>query len=671
MPEPLTTALLTVAAKEAVKAIVKPMINGALKGAALVTEVAIDTFTNQFVAYIERQLEKNSYLNTLVFQNQVPLEDLYIPLTVIQQSAEVEDPDAGILINHFAKEFIPQHKRVLITDTAGMGKSTLMRYLLLQCIKSNFSIPVFIELRHLSESRTVLSLLENELNLDAPEGSERFTSERIAKILKKGQMLFFFDGYDEIPFKDREAVTKDIKNFIDLYPANSFALTSRPESGLSAFPSFAHFRIRPLKKTESFQLIQKYDKNGVRSDQLIKRLQGPELRAVHEFLQNPLLTTLLYRCFEYKQNIPEKKHIFYRQVFDALYDWHDASKDGYNTREKKSKLDLDGFHRVLRAVGFISILNGEVEGDKDKVLGWIRDAKRVCVGMSFSENDFLLDATTAVPVLVKDGLFYKWSHKSLAEYFAAQYICSEGKEQQADVFNHMVASGNLARFYNMLDQLYDLDQPAFRKYFTRPFAQAFVEFKANAYRNVSPSIPAEEVELRRGATFVHPSLITRGKQFPRGEELRRELARLNYDNSKTTVESIFDLDFGLLSPIKIPNITTPMVIVLLSCRFSVIGEILGAKQDALTIPLKKIENKVRPLKNLGRRNIFAVTDDPTDILNSEENFAATTRALIARPYGSVVIDAQACESFLATYADEQTKVDFTQNLLARLSMSSE
>ena len=451
MTDPFTVTLAAIATKEALVALIKPIINSAFKGVSAVSENLVDIFSDKFVGYVDRQLEKHSFLSTLVFQNQMLLEELYVPLTLVRTANGSADEE--ITVNKFSKKLIPDCKRVLVTDTAGMGKSTLMRYLLIQCIRSNFAVPVFIELRHLSQTQNILNLLERELNFSAVDDSSRFTSESIRKVLVKGGLVFFFDGYDEISFKDREAVTKDIKDFVETYSQNYFALTSRAESGLSAFPSFVQFKIRPLKQKESFDLIKKYDRNGSRSAKLIERLKSPELKSVHEFLENPLLTSLLYRCFEYKQNVPEKKHIFYRQVFDALFDWHDSSKDGYNTREKKSKLDLDSFHRVLRVIGFISTLNGEIEGDKDKVLGWIRQAKQVCAGLNFSESDFLEDLTRAVPVFSRDGLYYKWSHKSLAEYFAAQYICTEGKNQQTEVFGHIFAADYLDRFQNMLDQV--------------------------------------------------------------------------------------------------------------------------------------------------------------------------------------------------------------------------
>jgi hypothetical protein len=655
MVEPFSTALATIATKEAISAFVKPLITASLKGMKNVGESVADMFSDRFARYVDRQLEKHSYLNTLVFQNQIPLEELYIPLTLVRAADAGKD---NLTINRFPASLLENHSRVLITDTAGMGKSTLLRFILIQCVRSNFAIPIFIELRHLSQTQELMDLIEREINLNVSDGDRRFAAGEIGKLLGKGGFVFFLDGYDEISFKERESVTRNIKDFVESYPKNVFLMTSRAEGGLAAFPSFLQFKIRPLKQSESFDLIRKYDRNGSRSKQLIERLRGRELNAVRDFLKNPLLTTLLYRCFEYKQNVPEKKHIFYRQVFDALYDWHDASKDGYNTREKKSKLDLDSFHRVLRVIGFISTLNGEIEGDKDKVLGWIRQAKHICVGLSFSESDFLEDLTQAVPIFTKDGLFYKWSHKSLAEYFAAQYICTEGKAQQEKVFTYLYREGHLDRFKNMIDQIYDLDPAAFRRYFTYPFAKEAVAYRASSYKNVDPAIPASEVELRRAVTFGGLALICKGS-------FDSDLDKFLHSTAEQAGQKSHSVQFGL-SVFKPKNLKDSVLVLRVVDTHCVISSILSAKRDPLIIDIKKLDQrKQTAIVGLGRSCALPVRDDPANFLNRKENFASVSTAL-AQNGAAGIVDIGACKAFCDSFDDEQARENFTTNLLSNI-----
>ena len=79
----------------------------------------------------------------------------------------------------------------------------------------------------------------------------------------------------------------------------------------------------------TFSLIRKYDNNGEKSERLIERItKDNQLDILKEFLINPMLTSLLYKTFEYKEEISYKKLGFYSQVYEALYNDHDKTKGG-------------------------------------------------------------------------------------------------------------------------------------------------------------------------------------------------------------------------------------------------------------------------------------------------------------------------------------------------------
>lgn len=522
------------------------------------------------------------------------------------------------MIDRFPDNLFQDASKVLITDTAGMGKSTLSKFLFLQCLKSHRAIPFFIELRHLSDKLGVLEVITKQLNPPiVEEGDPKFSKREVQRMLKKNKLLFFFDGYDEILPAHRETVTKNLKELIEIYPQHSYVITSRPESGLLSFPTFKQFSIRPLNPEESYTLIRKYDDGCGRAEQLIETLQKGELRSVRDFLRNPLLCSLLYRSFEYKQSVPLKKHVFYRQVYDALYDWHDASKDGYNTREKRSGLDIDAFHRMLRVVGFYSVMKGKVEGDRDTVLGWIRTAKNVCNIANLSESNFLEDLVRAVPLFVKDGDLYRWSHKSLSEYFAAQYICTEGKSDQKRTLEAIMASKDFLRFTNMLDQIYDVDNNAFREYLVLPAAKAFTEYYECSYRQINPSISESDIKLRKSITFDKTIILLENFDFNTFVDFQLHLKTVQGIPSPELIEA----DMVQL------YMAEQAKIVMIHGRHSLIFQILSTKRDSLVI---------RPhLLNLGKgarlprvKASVALTDDPILLFNLPDNFANMTRVLI-------------------------------------------
>ncbi|MGP8436667.1 NACHT domain-containing protein [Paraburkholderia fungorum] len=653
--ETIATAIAGGAVRGLISAVVKPVLTSAFSVYKKSGETVADLFADRFTDYVDEQLRRHAFLNTIVFNNKKPLEDLYLPLTVVKDREMVNaESDVGICLRSFDATFIPHFGRILLTDTAGMGKSTLMKFLFIRCIHEKAAIPVFIELRHLSQSQGILDVMERQLNPKNSKGDDSyFSRERIEQILMKGGLVFLLDGYDEISFKDRESVTKGIKEFIDVYPENKYAITSRPESALHAFSSFHKFTIRPLKLPESFSLIRKYDDNGERGEQLIEKLQHKDLAPIKEFLKNPLLVTLLYRSYEYKSNLPVKTHVFYRQVFDALYDWHDSTKDGYNTREKKSKLDIDSFHRVLRVVGFVSVMRNVVEGDKDTVLSWIRDAKSVCSGIQFSESDFLEDVIRAVPIFVKDGSYYRWAHKSLAEYFAVQYICTEGKLQQEEILEGIRNSGHADRFYNVLAQLYDVDNGAFRKHFLIPLAEEFKKYSASSYKGMDASINVDALNMRKGVAFFGFCFIASSKKI---SDLDRLLSENKIDRGMH-LRAIYALGVNyIVGAYEVDP-------------FMTIASVLGEKRDPCIMSHSKLASGVKlKAKIIGfpRSGFVKIDEDPENILNSPRNFESVTN-LIAR--NSYVIDGKQLQLQLETTPSEVKLVSLAEKLLNDLGES--
>lgn len=437
----------------------------------------------KFTEYLERSFEKHSYIPILIFQNrQRKLEDIYIPLTV-RRGHEKE----SFLINAYPPDFLPRFQKVLIRDTAGMGKSTLMKRLFLSALEAERGIPVFIELRKLRGDDSIAAFIHRELN---PINDE-FDQEFVLNLIKDGNFIFFLDGYDEISQSERERVTQNLHDFISKTGNNLFIMTSRPETSLSSFPDFMEFDIQPLKLREAFDLLRNYDREGNLSAEIISRLEGETLRNVEDFLTNPLLVSLLYKSYDYKRTIPLKKHNFYRQVFDALFQDHDLTKEGWTIREKHSGLDIDNFHEVLRALGIITIQHG-VEYDKSEILAFIRQAKKQCAVIEFKESRFLEDVLQTVPLFSRDGNYFRWSHKSLQDYFAAQFVWLDTGEKKPEVLRKIARSSENEKYENVLDLYYEMDYKAFRQVIIYDYLSEFL-----TYFDAPITIQSEE-DLSRG-----------------------------------------------------------------------------------------------------------------------------------------------------------------------------
>ena len=497
--------LIAVAAKSLVEGFIKnyalPKLSKLAHSISKEGKAYLSLNSNAFIAYYKRAYNNYSIINTLAFKERVKkLKDIYIPLTIYPVDNKKEKKLTKI--EGYPKELLDKYGRILITDTAGMGKSTLMKRMFLDVIDGQFGIPIFIELRRLNENNDIL----NEVAIQLGGLNDGFDKGILETLFVDGEFIFFFDGYDEISSSNKAFVTRNIQDFVAKAPNNKYILTSRPEEELACFGEFQEFRIRELKKVESYDLLRKYDISGKTSRLLISKLETGNYSMINEFLKNPLLVSLLFAAFDFKQTIPLKKHIFYRQVFDAYFDSHDLSRGDSYVHEKKSNLDLDDFDKVMRKIGYECLRKQKIEFEKDELLNIIDSAKSGFSNLKFASTSLLGDLLKAVPLFCQDGMYYKWVHKSLQEYFAAEFIYKDSKNNQDAILTALYKSKKIDLYINLLDLYFDIDPVGFQKNIVKPLLESYVEYYEKFYFH-SDVISSEAVNLRLTITYCNRVLV--------------------------------------------------------------------------------------------------------------------------------------------------------------------
>lgn len=436
------------------------------------------------------------------------LSEIYIPATLYCPFSAGEEE---YFISTFPKELFEENSRVMVTDTAGMGKSTLLKVLFLMSLKEVKAMPILVDLRRLNSSHLLIDELNNLL---LP--MHLFIDEKsMLQVFVDGGFLFLFDGYDEIAPNDRAVVTRSLKKFMDNANQNTFVLTSRPEQELNSLSGFKELRIKPLTKKEAFELIERYDRYSQTSKALIKRLETNLQENIEEFLTNPLLVSLLFTSFNYKQTIPFKKHLFYRQVYDAIFESHDLTKGETYQHPKFSKLDIDDFERVLRFVGMYTMLKiQKVEYTKDELLSIIKIVKVKCHDLDFQESEFIRDLLSTVPLFLEDGGYLRWAHKSLQEYFCAQsiYVDTNNKE----LFLKNLFQSYNERFENLIDLYSDIDPIAFENTFVLSVLEDFERHVSSTI--ISSEIPKQLSNIRTSLIFNGYYVLFRRSEFHDSED---------------------------------------------------------------------------------------------------------------------------------------------------------
>ena len=486
-------------------------------------------YNDIFESYLRSKYKEMEYINTMAStNNKKKLKDIYIPLRLKMQQDRITErkrnaAQVEILVDGFPSQFEKGSRCNLVIDTAGMGKSTLSKRIFIDLIETERYIPIFVELRRLNRSRGI----EDEIFSMLGVGKDISKKTNLNNLFHSGGFVFFLDGYDEISLDCRSEVVLNIINFIDANETNIYIMTSRPEDMPIDFRDFYRYSIEPLSREESFKLLENHDNGGTISKLLISKLKSGDYDVIKEFLTNPLLVSLLYAAFDFKQAIPLKKHLFYQQVYDAYFEKHDLTKgDGY-CHPKKTKLDSYDFDRILRSIGYKSLQKQKIEYSLNELISVIDMAKKDNPNLNFKSMDFRDDLLEAVPLFCKESVYFKWVHKSMQEYFSARFIYMDAKSNQDKLLSTMYNSEKVEYYFNVFDIYYDVDNFSFKKNVLLPLLKEFEAYYEANFHTIE-GIPEELINERISLLFWRPICVAfTSKQDNRNDEFKFLLKKCN------------------------------------------------------------------------------------------------------------------------------------------------
>jgi hypothetical protein len=377
------------------------------------------------------------------------LKDFYLPLHITKYGNKPNrytDDSKRISTENVSKLF-SKTNYITIIGNAGSGKSTIVKYLFLDSVSRNFKIPIKIELRYLNDYKnSIADYIFDEIFLFHKLG---FSKEIINRLLNSGAFIFFFDGYDEINSAKKEQITKDLDQFVNRYPSNHFLITSRPYTNIDTLPLFSNFIVCDLLNSEIPAFVKKQIINSESelAEKMIKTIAQIENSSYKKFLSNPLLLSMFILTYQSYSEIPQKKSDFYKQVFDTLYSVHDSVSKLSFVREKQSGLSKEGFEDLLKLFSFISYFEEKFLYQPEYLENKLTFIKNKKKSLSFDNQKVIEDLQVAIGILNKDGLEYTFPHRSLQEFFAANYISSLSESNKKTVYSKIKSAIDKHIFY--------------------------------------------------------------------------------------------------------------------------------------------------------------------------------------------------------------------------------
>ncbi len=401
-------------AKKILEKYTEPIIKNVTKIARDEWEKFKTDFGIVFSEYEKKSYDKYSKIKTILYKTEPKfIYDFFECPSLSKENDKTFQP-----IN--TNDILDISRYIIIQGTGGIGKSTLMKHLFISEINNKDLIPIFIELKDLNDIKEDYSISELIFNKLSNLGST-LKSMYLDYALKSGCFLFLLDGYDEIQTEKKDIFFRNLDDFCDKFNENYFIISSRPYSEFIEFQRFTVLSTEPLDEEQAISLVRKIEFDDCIKSRFIDELQNGLFDKHVSFASNPLLLNIMLLTFENYANIPEKLHLFYANAFETLYSKHDATKSGYK-RDMKCKLSYDLFQKLFSSFCFITYTQDKIEFTYDELLNVLKQAKELLNQKELEVEDYSFDLVNSLCVLYKDGLTYRFAHRSFQEYFTAIFL---------------------------------------------------------------------------------------------------------------------------------------------------------------------------------------------------------------------------------------------------------
>lgn len=351
----------------------------------------------------------------------------------------------------------------IITGIGGLGKSMMMRHLLLTAIE-NFDtlnmFPILIPLKDYGE--TGENLFDYALSA-AQQFDGNITHEQFTAILKNGTGLLLFDGLDEVKSMYFSKLVREVERFTNIYSQNYFVISSRPSSKLLSLNKFYELELQPFNKSQALRMIDSFEFSAedIKIKENFRTMLDTELWwSHHEFAENPMLLTIMLMTFEEYAEVPSKIHKFYEMAFETLAKNHDDIK--LLDREFKSGLSKDKIAHYFAKICFLSYKDEKVEFTESEFKEYLNRCLRNSSEEIIAKN-LLDDLRDNFCLLLQEGERYHFIHRSFQEYFCAINI-KNGFEKVSTDRKESMSTGLISFFEgprdnqseSVLEMLYDM-----------------------------------------------------------------------------------------------------------------------------------------------------------------------------------------------------------------------
>ncbi len=478
---------------------------------------------------------------------QTPVDGIYV-CNDIERSVVVP----GRFRNTFTTEYIHNacaqdlaacSNFVIIIGTGGIGKSMMIRHLLLDAIErypEDGIVPVFLMLKDYDvSSSSLMEYLVTKIHNFSPG----ITPDHLTALLDAGRCLLLLDGLDEVGTKQADAFEKKLEEFIDRFPNNQYVVSSRPHRTFSAYSRFTILKIRPFTKDQALALVDKLEcsaDDASIKDEFRTRLDSTLYNSHRQFAENPLLLTIMYMTYELFRDVPSKMHLFYRDAYDALSKSHDALKG--LKRSSETGLTADEFAEWFAEFCARTYYDEKYEFTEYEFAEYFNSLTQHAKhpDRRIEAKAFRDDLCDNLCLMYFESGKYHFTHRSFQEYFCALFFSKQKDrtlEGIGDFFDNLRSRNYGDKTFSMLYDMIPgkIDEYVFIPYLRKLFeecdaGEGYWTFLETMYPQIEFTVGDTEYEADVSpASFIYEFIRTTFfdevydfDSLPREEEFIRE-----------------------------------------------------------------------------------------------------------------------------------------------------
>lgn len=353
-------------------------------------------------------------------------------------------------------ELLHRKTQAVITGMPGGGKTTLLRYLAFRILEENKRLPIFLELKTLTQkdfadagNQLAELLFEKGIAalLDPPAAFERQQlKEAFFARLKAGEAVVFLDGLDEVSGQAdlMGNLCQSLNQFLAAnHKENIVIISTRPYALKEQFGNLQKMEIEPLSNHQKESLLKHYYPDN--AEAIIKALHGRE--DLRDMTQSPFLLGVIAGLYLSRHQVVANRLELYEQIVLRLVDKLDQDKSvpqlRFHIGDEGGLLKRDFLKWFACERLLVDKLKSQSNNSEAARLVFTREemvkkAKQFTRRNNLSAhiNPYELAADViATPLLREVGLdAYSFVHLTIGEYLAAKSLAERNPVERKKIF---------------------------------------------------------------------------------------------------------------------------------------------------------------------------------------------------------------------------------------------